>query len=68
MSSIQIYISLFFFRMLKLTNASANSTVEGSADRVDQAQLAAVPRNETLPPAPIDGSIDKWFFISGAAV
>lgn len=54
--------------MLKLTSASANSTVEGSADRVDQAQLAAIPRNETLPPAPIDGSIDKWFFISGAAV
>ncbi|KAJ5395539.1 uncharacterized protein N7487_009842 [Penicillium crustosum] len=46
----------------------ANTTVEGSADRVDQAQLAAIPRNENLPPAPIDGSIDKWFFISGAAV
>ncbi|CAG8905410.1 unnamed protein product [Penicillium egyptiacum] len=46
----------------------ANTTVENSADRVDQAQLAAIPRNETLPPAPIDGSIDKWFFISGAAV
>lgn len=46
----------------------ANSTVENSADRVDQAQLAAIPRNENLPPAPIDGSIDKWFFISGAAV
>jgi inorganic pyrophosphatase len=54
--------------MLKLTSTSANSTVENSADRVDQAQLAAIPRNENLPPAPIDGSIDKWFFISGAAV
>jgi inorganic pyrophosphatase len=55
-------------RTLKLTSTSANSTVENSADRVDQAQLAAIPRNENLPPAPIDGSIDKWFFISGAAV
>ncbi|KAJ6087055.1 hypothetical protein N7467_005969, partial [Penicillium canescens] len=46
----------------------ANSQVEGSADRVDQSQLAAIPRGENLAPAPIDGSIDKWFFISGAAV
>lgn len=61
------HISLLL-RMLKLTSTSANSTVENSADRVDQAQLAAIPRNENLPPAPIDGSIDKWFFISGAAV
>ena len=55
-------------RMLKLTCTSANTSVENSPDRVDQAQLAAIPRNENLPPAPIDGSIDKWFFISGAAV
>ena len=54
--------------MLKLTCTSANTSVENSPDRVDQAQLAAIPRNENLPPAPIDGSIDKWFFISGAAV
>lgn len=47
---------------------SANSTVEESSDRVEQSQLASIPKGEDLPPAPIDGSVDKWFFISGAAV
>jgi inorganic pyrophosphatase len=37
-------------------------------NRADAAQVAALPRHENLAPAPIDGSIDKWFFISGAAV
>jgi inorganic pyrophosphatase len=37
----------------------------GSAE---QAKVEAIPRGENLAPAPIDGSIDKWFFISGAAV
>ncbi|KKA25577.1 Inorganic diphosphatase [Rasamsonia emersonii CBS 393.64] len=46
----------------------ANVTNENSPDRVDQAQLAKIPPGENLPPAPIDGSVDKWFFISGAAV
>ncbi|KAH8426764.1 Inorganic pyrophosphatase [Aspergillus melleus] len=46
----------------------ANSTVEGSADRADPSKIAAIPQGENLPPAPIDGSVDKWFFISGAAV
>ncbi|KAI9927759.1 hypothetical protein ASPWEDRAFT_112687 [Aspergillus wentii DTO 134E9] len=46
----------------------ANSAVEESADRVDQAQLSKIPQGENLLPAPIDGSVDKWFFISGAAV
>ncbi|PYH68991.1 inorganic diphosphatase IPP1 [Aspergillus vadensis CBS 113365] len=45
----------------------ATTTVEG-AERADAAQLAAIPKGENLPPAPIDGSVDKWFFISGAAV
>jgi inorganic pyrophosphatase len=27
-----------------------------------------IPANQNYPPAPIDPSIDKWFFISGAAV
>ena len=45
---------------------SANSQLEHN--RAEQSQVAAVPRGENLPPAPIDGSIDKWFFISGAAV
>ncbi|KAL2008861.1 hypothetical protein VTN00DRAFT_7055 [Thermoascus crustaceus] len=46
----------------------ANVTNEASPDRVDQSQLANIPKGENLPPAPIDGSVDKWFFISGAAV
>ncbi|CAG7959598.1 unnamed protein product [Penicillium salamii] len=46
----------------------ANSSLEGTATRASASDLAAIPRNEELAPAPIDGSIDKWFFISGAAV
>lgn len=48
--------------------ASANTSVENSPDRADPSQLASIPKGDNLPPAPIDGSIDKWFFISGAAV
>lgn len=47
---------------------SANSTVESSSDRVDQGALASIPKGQDLPPAPIDSTVDKWFFISGAAV
>lgn len=57
-----------FDRIYQLTGNSANTTVEGSSDRADQAKLASIPKGEELPPAPIDGSVDKWFFISGAAV
>ncbi|BCR91255.1 inorganic diphosphatase IPP1 [Aspergillus chevalieri] len=46
----------------------ANSTVESSSDRVDQGALASIPKGQDLPPAPIDSTVDKWFFISGAAV
>ncbi|KAL2835109.1 inorganic pyrophosphatase [Aspergillus cavernicola] len=45
----------------------ANSSLQ-SPDRADPSQLASIPRGENLPPAPVDGTIDKWFFISGAAV
>ena len=44
---------------------STNVTLTHSADRVDPAQLN-IPRADHQPPAPIDPSIDKWFFISGA--
>ena len=47
---------------------SKNVTVANSADRADSSELAAIPQGQNLPPAPIDGSVDKWFFISGAAV
>lgn len=46
----------------------ANATNINSPDRVDQSQLRNIPKGEHLLPAPIDGSVDKWFFISGAAV
>lgn len=45
----------------------ANGTVSHSPDRVDASSLK-IPRHEDLPPKPIDGIYDKWFFISGAAV
>ncbi|KAJ5711630.1 hypothetical protein N7488_005786 [Penicillium malachiteum] len=41
---------------------------EGVANRADPAKVAAVPANQEIAPAAIDGTIDKWFFISGAAV
>jgi hypothetical protein len=46
----------------------ANITNAHSPDRVDPSQLRNIPRGEHILPAPIDGSVDKWFFISGAAV
>ncbi|KAK2801377.1 Inorganic pyrophosphatase [Emmonsiellopsis sp. PD_5] len=46
----------------------ANTTNEASPDRVDSSQLGSIPAGSDLAPAPIDGSVDKWFFISGAAV
>jgi hypothetical protein len=49
-------------------DASANVLNDSSPDRVDPSQLKSIPRGENLQPAPIDGSVDKWFFISGAAV
>lgn len=43
----------------------ANVTVPHSPDRIDPSQLD-IPRGEHLAPTPIEPSIDKWFFISGA--
>jgi len=42
-----------------------NTTVSHSPDRVD-ASSVNVPQGENKSPAPIDPSIDKWFYISGA--
>ncbi|MCJ1448907.1 MAG: Inorganic pyrophosphatase [Stictis urceolatum] len=44
-----------------------NITVQGSPDRVSPGSVQ-VPRGDDLPPGPVDGMYDKWFFISGAAV
>jgi inorganic pyrophosphatase len=42
-----------------------NVTMPHSPDRVDPSQFD-IPKGEHLVPAPIEPSIDKWFFISGA--
>ncbi|KAL2065076.1 hypothetical protein VTL71DRAFT_4216 [Oculimacula yallundae] len=47
--------------------STTNLTVKQSPSRVNPDQLPPLPQNENLSPAPIDPSIDKWFFISGAA-
>lgn len=44
----------------------ANTSVPHSNDRVDPASLN-IPQGEDKTPAPIDPSIDKWFYISGAS-
>ncbi|KAF8469641.1 inorganic pyrophosphatase [Kalaharituber pfeilii] len=48
-------------------NSSINlsNTTLHSNYRIDP---PAIPAGQNIPPAPIDPSIDKWFFISGAAV
>ncbi|PIG84757.1 inorganic diphosphatase [Aspergillus arachidicola] len=48
--------------------STKNVSVANSTDRAEPSELAAIPKGQNLPPAPIDGSVDKWFFISGAAV
>jgi len=45
-----------------------NLTVANSPYRVDQHSAPHVPPGDNQPPAPIDPSIDKWFFISGSAL
>ena len=46
----------------------ANVTNQDSPERVGSQETSQVPKSQNLPPAQIDGSVDKWFFISGAAV
>jgi inorganic pyrophosphatase len=50
-----------------LTWFRTNLTVKHSPDRISPDHLPPIPKGENLLPAPIDPSIDKWFFISGAA-
>lgn len=47
--------------------STTNLTVSHSPSRVTPDQLPPIPANENLAPEAIDSSIDKWFFISGAA-
>jgi len=46
--------------------ASTNTLVPHSNDRVEASTLS-IPKGEDKAPAPIDPSIDKWFYISGAS-
>jgi len=43
-----------------------NTSVPHSNDRADASTLS-IPQHEDKTPAPIDPSIDKWFYISGAS-
>ncbi|KZM25595.1 inorganic diphosphatase [Ascochyta rabiei] len=45
--------------------ALANTTLSHSAEKTDASSLN-IPSGEDKSPAPIDPSIDKWFYISGA--
>ncbi|RFU32013.1 hypothetical protein B7463_g4326, partial [Scytalidium lignicola] len=47
--------------------STTNLSVKQSPSRISPDQLPHIPQNENVAPAPIDPSIDKWFFISGAA-
>lgn len=49
-----------------MTIDSANTTVPHSVDRAEPSKLN-IPKGEDKAPAPIDPSIDKWFYISGAS-
>jgi len=64
-------VSLFDAQKLQQREAngvnSTNTTVSHSNDRTDASKLN-LPEADNKAPAPIDPSIDKWFFISGAAV
>ncbi|KAK6516610.1 Inorganic pyrophosphatase [Arthrobotrys conoides] len=46
---------------------TANTTVSQSPFRTTLDNIPPIPPNQNLAPAPIDPSIDKWFFISGSA-
>ncbi|KAG0644149.1 inorganic pyrophosphatase [Tuber brumale] len=50
------------------TISLTNLTVPRSPSRIDPGQIPPIPQGDNQSPAPIDPSIDKWFFISGAAM
>lgn len=56
-----------FYIGLRIDGNSVNTTVPHSPDRKNPNELN-IPKGEDKAPAPIDPSIDKWFFISGASV
>jgi inorganic pyrophosphatase len=62
---LSLYVSLAQDMMTSANNLRANTTVAHSPDRTDASSLN-IPQGENKAPAPIDPSIDKWFYISGA--
>lgn len=60
-------VSIYFATESHSDYNSANVSVHHSPDR-EEPGARHIKRGEELPPAPIDGIYDKWFFISGAAV
>lgn len=50
------------------TISLTNLTVPKSPGYIEPGQIPPIPHGDNQPPAPIDPSIDKWFFISGAAM
>jgi inorganic pyrophosphatase len=62
---LSLYVPIAQYLMISADNIRANTTVAHSPDRTDASQLN-IPQGENKAPAPIDPSIDKWFYISGA--
>ncbi|RKF65619.1 Inorganic pyrophosphatase [Golovinomyces cichoracearum] len=58
---------LIMGKVKPMNNSLTNITVSKSPFRISPDQIPSIGPNENLSPAPIDPSIDKWFFISGAA-
>lgn len=44
-----------------------NVTVPNAIEHASAADMAEIPAHQELAPEKIDSTIDKWFFISGAA-
>jgi len=57
--------TLIFIHLTDIA-CSTNVNVPHSKDRTDPSKLN-IAKHEEKAPAPIDPSIDKWFYISGAS-
>ena len=65
--SLYVHIHSVSLCHMLTTSLSTNTTVPHSPERTDPSKLN-IPQGDNKAPAPIDPSIDKWFFISGASV
>lgn len=62
---IDLYVEDGAHAIIQTDHCRTNTTVSHSPERIDSSQLN-IPAGENQSPAPIDPSIDKWFYISGA--